>query len=653
MTVSSGFFNSVNHDRLYDAEQLSSIFDGIIIDGVYENYGEAFMVTANPDANSSVIIGTGRAWFDHTWTVNDSQFAMQLDPPNELLGRTDAIVLDIDRTQETRKNSIIYIKGSESSPELPPSFINEDLHKQYPIAYISRPAGPNSAVNQQNITITVGTSVCPVVTGILDAQNLENLWQQLDDEFNTWWDGIKDTLDENTVTNLQNQINEINEKLNSPTATVGLLEKSVAEMYMTGDYSLGISSSTFDYSIPVPDDDTVDHDDGTNYGHYKICGFLPDGYRFFAARAAYGKGSTTAPSLVQFIFGISDLNGAKTYNRLTMATSATPYTYDYSMSKLYYAYGQFDVFPVELNFILYSGYANGNVRNVAWHIKVIVSSTHTVSIQTVSSVGPVDESYSTMGGANMGGTQWITATESSSNYLFGYVYNYRGYDVAPVSGSTAVGWTGKLTRDGVLVAPVRTDNVYPIYSGSGVHQAIMQYVDCGEYYAVMTEKENHFWAKVDPNTLVATKVTEAKPSSSELIRHSISSYNLSETGGLILRKYEVGSPMNQYDDEKVSPYFVGGDNLGNGLIEGSFTAKNVDGVIAGIGPSGEQIAIGSNGGAAILKTKKSTANINYANGQRMFPGQIITDDGTQYTMLVDAERQGHSSDQATGSIIEL
>ena len=49
MTVSSGFFNSVNHDRLYDAEQVSSIFDGIIEDGVCESIGEAFMVKPYAD----------------------------------------------------------------------------------------------------------------------------------------------------------------------------------------------------------------------------------------------------------------------------------------------------------------------------------------------------------------------------------------------------------------------------------------------------------------------------------------------------------------------------------------------------------------------------------------------------------------------------
>ena len=249
MTVSSGFFNSVNHDRLYNSEQLSSIFDGIILDGVYENYGNAFMVTAYSEVNSTVLIDTGRAWFDHTWTLNDSQFSMTLDPPNEMLERIDAIVIDVNRTQETRRNSIVYVKGSTgSSPATPPSMINEELHKQYPIAYITRPAGSNAPIQQSQIDIRVGKSGCPIVTGVLEAQNLENLMEQLGDEFNTWWDGIKAVLDENIATNLQNQIDEINEKLNSDSALVGLLEKPIAEVFMSGDYKLLSSSYTLSYA---------------------------------------------------------------------------------------------------------------------------------------------------------------------------------------------------------------------------------------------------------------------------------------------------------------------------------------------------------------------------------------------------------------------
>ena len=44
MSVTSGFFNSLNGDRRYNAEQMSSIFDGIINDGIFANIGTAFGV---------------------------------------------------------------------------------------------------------------------------------------------------------------------------------------------------------------------------------------------------------------------------------------------------------------------------------------------------------------------------------------------------------------------------------------------------------------------------------------------------------------------------------------------------------------------------------------------------------------------------------
>lgn len=212
MTVSSGFFNSVNHDRLYDAEQLSSIFDGIILDGVYEAYGDAFKVIANSDIENSVIVGTGRAWFDHTWTLNDSQAIFSVSPPNEMLDRYDAICIDVDRRQTVRSNSLVVVNGVLGSPAQYPTLINEDLHKQYPIAYIKRTAGGSSTVTNSDIEIKIGSEDCPLVTGILDAMNTDMYVQQLNADFNAWWDGIKDLIGENPVLNLQNQIDDINEK---------------------------------------------------------------------------------------------------------------------------------------------------------------------------------------------------------------------------------------------------------------------------------------------------------------------------------------------------------------------------------------------------------------------------------------------------------
>ena len=119
MAVTSGFFNSVNHDRLYDAEQLSSIFDGIIIDGSYENYGEALNVTAVSTADNMVTVGTGRAWFDHTWTLNDTPLTLEIEPASEMVVRIDAVVLDIDRRKMSVRILLFMLRGLLLKASLP------------------------------------------------------------------------------------------------------------------------------------------------------------------------------------------------------------------------------------------------------------------------------------------------------------------------------------------------------------------------------------------------------------------------------------------------------------------------------------------------------------------------------------------------------
>lgn len=219
MTVSSGFFNSVNHDRLYDAEQFGSLFDGIINDGVYEHVGDAFEVTPNSNVNDSVIVGTGRAWFNHTWILNNAQYSITLNPPNLVAPRYDAIVLDIDRRDSVRKNSIVVVEGTPASDPQHPSMVNEELHSQYPIAYIRMNPGNSDIISASDITYNVGNSSCPLVTGPLEVINDDNFFSQmnasftefkndLDEEFTTWFEGIQELINDLNIGNI-NLVNSV------------------------------------------------------------------------------------------------------------------------------------------------------------------------------------------------------------------------------------------------------------------------------------------------------------------------------------------------------------------------------------------------------------------------------------------------------------
>lgn len=158
MAVSSGFFNSQNGDRKYNAEQMSSIFDGIIIDGVYSTIGTCFRVTAS--TGNTVNVGIGRAWFDHAWIYNDATLPITLEASDVLLNRYDAIVIEVNHSLEVRAGSIKVVKGTPSSSPQKPALTKNDQVNQYPLCYILRTA-ESASITSGNIENTVGTDECP------------------------------------------------------------------------------------------------------------------------------------------------------------------------------------------------------------------------------------------------------------------------------------------------------------------------------------------------------------------------------------------------------------------------------------------------------------------------------------------------------------
>lgn len=232
MSLTYGFYNSVNHDRVYDAVQVSSIFDGVIGDGVYETIGDALMV--KPVSGLTVSVGTGRAWFNHTWTLNDALIPITLPSGPVLNRRYDTIYLEVN--EDTRINTISYVTGTASEDAQHPTLINTATVHQYPLAHVLRTPG-QLEIGAADITNNVGTSDCPFVIGIVKVMDIDNFvsqwsaqWDifleekgsQTDQwlaesklEFETWFNNLKAVLDEDVAANLTQQIYELTQLVNS------------------------------------------------------------------------------------------------------------------------------------------------------------------------------------------------------------------------------------------------------------------------------------------------------------------------------------------------------------------------------------------------------------------------------------------------------
>ena len=191
MALTSGFFNSKNHDRLYDATQISTLFEGLINDGVYQGVGHIFKVSASNGMN--VTVDTGRAWFNNTWTRNDALIVLTVPTAEQVLKRIDAVVLEVNSLDTVRNNTIKIVKGTPASNPSKPSLTkNDDVH-QYPLAYIT--VDPNvTVITQQKIQNAVGTSACPFVTGIIDTLDIDDLIAQWSSEFNVLFAELEDMI---------------------------------------------------------------------------------------------------------------------------------------------------------------------------------------------------------------------------------------------------------------------------------------------------------------------------------------------------------------------------------------------------------------------------------------------------------------------------
>ena len=258
MALTSGFFNSKNHDRLYDATQISTLFEGLINDGVYQGVGNIFKVSASNGMN--VTVDTGRAWFNNTWTRNDALIVLTVPTAEQVLKRIDAVVLEVNTLENVRNNTIKIVKGTPASSPAKPSLTKNDNVHQYPLAYIT--VDPNvTAIKQQKIQNAVGTSACPFVTGIIDTLDIDDLIAQWGSEFNVLFAELQEqisqaasqTIIDGSVTRpklANDALYSPNVHLGASSAAFSLSSNSVGKTFIA-------NNSKTDFVITVPNDESI------------------------------------------------------------------------------------------------------------------------------------------------------------------------------------------------------------------------------------------------------------------------------------------------------------------------------------------------------------------------------------------------------------
>lgn len=197
MAVTYGFFDSINGDRTYNADQISEYFLKLISNGVFATPSTAMQVTATTGLNVKVSAGWG--FINCKWIKNDNDYSLQLDAADTSFARIDRVVLHLDTTSTHRYITIQVIKGTPAATPTAPALTRTNGIYELSLAQIAVAANA-TAITQADITDErPDTSVCGYVTGLIDQIDTTNLFAQFTAAFDTWFDGIKDEVQSTTI----------------------------------------------------------------------------------------------------------------------------------------------------------------------------------------------------------------------------------------------------------------------------------------------------------------------------------------------------------------------------------------------------------------------------------------------------------------------
>ena len=254
MSITCGFYNAINHDRRYDAKQMSEIFTGIINDGVFMNIGAALAVKSSPQDFSSdyeagqpmtVYVGSGRAWFNDSWTKNDSIEPINIPQAEVVLNRIDAVVLEVNSNDSVRNNTIKVVKGTPSTNPIKPILEDSEYVHQHALAYITVNADVTE-ITQAEIENCIGTSETPFVDGILKTIDADILIAQWDAQIGQWMKNIREALNNEDVLKKAKSLlyTDIPATLNSGSTTVtiknDLILAETKITVFTDEYSISL-----------------------------------------------------------------------------------------------------------------------------------------------------------------------------------------------------------------------------------------------------------------------------------------------------------------------------------------------------------------------------------------------------------------------------
>ena len=161
----SGFFNSSDGDRLYDAADFAAYFGDLVSNGIFYNTETNLQVT--PAIGLAVSVASGSAWINGYRYENTDDLNIPLTTADGSNPRIDRIVVRLSMI--SRNIQIAVVSGTPAgTPVAPPLTRTSDIY-ELGIAEIFVPTAATSIIANNIIDTRLDTSLCGLVNSLISA----------------------------------------------------------------------------------------------------------------------------------------------------------------------------------------------------------------------------------------------------------------------------------------------------------------------------------------------------------------------------------------------------------------------------------------------------------------------------------------------------
>ena len=173
MALESGFFNSANGDRLYNAEDISRYFENIMSSGIFKRITDCLKVSAGSGMTLTVAPGAGL--IDCHWFRTRTAESVTIPTANAVLPRFDIVVARLDMSDAVRAITLMVVSGTPAQTPTAPEPVRTATVHDLVLALVYVPAGASEIVEANLTDVRENEWYCGYVHSLVDTPVLQTL----------------------------------------------------------------------------------------------------------------------------------------------------------------------------------------------------------------------------------------------------------------------------------------------------------------------------------------------------------------------------------------------------------------------------------------------------------------------------------------------